>query len=44
MLLRRAMGECTAATFIMVATAFLAVTMLGWRGVRAYLTRDRQQA
>lgn len=44
MLLRRAMGEGTAATFIMVATAFLAVTMLGWRGVRAYLTRDRQQA
>lgn len=39
MLLRRAMGDGTAATFIMVAATFLAVTMLGWRGVREILSR-----
>jgi len=39
MLLRRVMGDGTAATFIMVAATFLAVTMLGWRGVRELLSR-----
>ncbi len=43
MLLRRVMGDGTAATFILVAASFLAVTMLGWRGVRALLTRRRPQ-
>ena len=39
MLLRRVGGDGTAATFIMVATAFLAVTMLGWRGIAALVAR-----
>ena len=43
MLLRRVMGEVTAATFILVAASFLAVTMLGWRGVRTVLTRRQAQ-
>ena len=33
MLLRRTLGDGTAAAFILVATAFLAVTLLGWRGI-----------
>lgn len=37
MLLRRVMGDGTAATFILVATTFLAVTMLGWRAAAAAL-------
>ncbi len=43
MLLRRVTGEGTAATFILVASVFLAVTMLGWRGVRELLTRRSAQ-
>ncbi len=43
MLLRRVTGEGTAATFILVATSFLAVTMLGWRGVRTVLSRRQPQ-
>lgn len=39
MLLRRVGGDGTAATFIMVATVFLAVTMLGWRGIAALVSR-----
>ena len=44
MLLRRAMGDGTAATFILVASFFLAVTMLGWRGVRVLVTQRQVQA
>jgi hypothetical protein len=39
MLLRRVGGDGTAAAFIAVAAVFLAVTMLGWRGVRLLLGR-----
>lgn len=42
MLLRRVTGEGTAAAFIVVATVFLAVTMLGWRGIRELIVRRRQ--
>lgn len=42
MLLRRVTGEGTAAAFILVASLFLAVTMLGWRGVRELVVRRRQ--
>lgn len=41
MLLRRTMGDGTAATFILVATTFLAVTLIGWRGVRELLLRRK---
>ncbi len=41
MLLRRTMGEGTAATFILVASIFLAVTLIGWRGVRELLLRRK---
>lgn len=41
MLLRRTFGEGTAAAFIAVATVFLAVTMLGWRGIAALVMRKR---
>ena len=44
MLLRRVAGDGTAATFIMVAATFLAVTMLGWRGVREWFSRRRAEA
>lgn len=43
MLLRRAMGDGTAAAFIVVASIFLAVTLLGWRGVRALILRRHAQ-
>lgn len=39
MLLRRTMGDGTAASFILVAGIFLAVTLIGWRGVRELLLR-----
>jgi len=41
MLLRRTFGEGTAAAFIAVATAFLALTMLGWRGIVLLVLRRR---
>jgi hypothetical protein len=41
MLLRRTFGDGTAAAFILVATAFLAVTLLGWRGIAALVLRRR---
>lgn len=37
MLLRRVMGDGTAATFVMVAATFLAVTLLGWRAAATAL-------
>lgn len=43
MLLRRTFGDGTAAAFIGVATVFLAVTMLGWRGIAALILRRRGQ-
>lgn len=43
MLLRRTLGDGTAATFILVATTFLALSLLGWRGIAALvLSGDRQ--
>ncbi len=39
MLLRRVGGDGTAATFIAVAAIFLAITMLGWRGIRELVVR-----
>lgn len=42
MLLRRVGGDGTAASFIMVAAGFLAVTMLGWRAIVLLVTRRRQ--
>lgn len=44
MLLRRTMGDGTAAAFILVATGFLAVTMLGWRAVLQWRSRRRAPA
>ncbi len=41
MLLRRTFGEGTAAAFIAVATVFLALTMLGWRGIASLVLRRR---
>ena len=41
MLLRRTFGEGTAAAFIAVATAFLALTMIGWRGIALLVVRRR---
>ena len=41
MLLRRVGGDGTAFTFILVASGFLAVTMLGWRGVAALILSRR---
>ena len=44
MLLRRVGGDGTAATFILVAAGFLAITMLGWRGVGTWMGRRRSPA
>ena len=44
MLLRRVGGDGTAFTFILVATGFPAVTMLGWRGVAALILNRKAQA
>ncbi len=44
MLLRRVGGDGTAFAFILVATAFLAVSMLGWRGVAALLLARKAPA
>ncbi|HNL51220.1 MAG TPA: DUF3054 domain-containing protein [Actinomycetota bacterium] len=44
MLLRRVGGDGTAFTFILVATGFLAVTMLGWRGVAALILNRKASA
>lgn len=44
MLLRRTLGDGTAATFILVATTFLGLSLLGWRGVAALLLRQRARS
>ena len=44
MLLRRVGGDGTALAFVLVATTFLALTMLGWRGIAALVTRRRDPA
>jgi hypothetical protein len=44
MLLRRTFGDGTAATFVLVATTVLAVSLLGWRGIAALVLRGRGQA
>lgn len=44
MLLRRVGGDGTAATFILVAAGFLALTMLGWRGIGVWIDRRRTPA
>jgi hypothetical protein len=44
MLLRRASGEGTAPSFVVVATSFLGLTTLGWRGVAALAARRRLHA
>lgn len=41
MLLRRLTGDGTAFAFVLVAAAFLAVTMLGWRLIAWVVTRRR---
>ncbi|WP_426560285.1 DUF3054 domain-containing protein [Angustibacter sp. McL0619] len=42
MLLRRATGAGTAASFVLVATVVLAVLLLGWRLVAALVLRARR--
>ena len=44
MLLRRVGGDGTAFTFILVAAGFLALTLLGWRGIAALVLRRRSPA
>ncbi len=39
MVLRHVTGKGTAASFVVVATAFLGLFLLGWRAVRALLAR-----
>jgi hypothetical protein len=41
MLLRRVGGDGTAAAFVLVATGFLAVSMLGWRAIALLVMRPR---
>ncbi len=41
MLLRRVGGDGTAFTFILVASGFLALSMLGWRAITALVERRR---
>lgn len=43
MLLRRLGGDGTALPFVLVATTFLAVTMLGWRLIAALGSRRRRE-
>jgi FtsH-binding integral membrane protein len=44
MLLRRTFGDGTAAAFIVVATTFLGLSLLGWRGIAAVVMRRRAEA
>lgn len=42
MLLRRAVGDGTATSFVVVATCFVGVFLLGWRGVARLLLARRR--
>jgi len=42
MVLRRATGQGTAASFVVVASVVLALFLLGWRALSAYAARRAQ--